>query len=399
MMKGVNQKNNMKSTIYLPKTINVGYQKRDDTYTGKLAYIIYKDEKGVLRKAASWNSWRDQNIDSNEFDNTPTEGFVLNKHAGGVENSWGWNARKSYCRVYDPRGFEFEISIENLLYILENCSCIPGKGIEGKFVYGWDKTDLVLIPCNSPDYKEIEKYSDTIENSEKIRVKDLKLGATYMKRNGDKFVYLGKYDYFEDKRIVTGQKDSKRYSFFKEMIDIYHYENENQGKKFYFCKEDDAKSFEIFSSISGKFVKCTDENPIHDYAERMDILESTNVHYSPIDKTKEKRNNYTLDEFIDFLNCDDQNYQRKFFYVNLNKKDQQEYDELYPGNYTSNMWIRNNYEKIYIYSDDNTITRESIIYIAFKEKEKMTVEELWKLKNPIKIEIYLKNGKLYEKVG
>ena len=89
----------MKSSIFIPKTINVGYQNRSDTYTGKLAYVIYYDEKGKLRKETSWNSWRDENIPNEEFENVPTSGFVLNKRAGGVEESWGWNARKTYCRI------------------------------------------------------------------------------------------------------------------------------------------------------------------------------------------------------------------------------------------------------------------------------------------------------------
>lgn len=46
--------------IFIPKKINVGFQKRDDTYTGKLAYIIYYDETGKLRKETSWNGWRDK---------------------------------------------------------------------------------------------------------------------------------------------------------------------------------------------------------------------------------------------------------------------------------------------------------------------------------------------------
>ena len=75
----------MKANIFIPKKINVGFQNRDDTYTGKLAYVIYYDEKGKLRKEKSWNSWRDQNIPNEEFDNVPISGFVLNKRAGGVE--------------------------------------------------------------------------------------------------------------------------------------------------------------------------------------------------------------------------------------------------------------------------------------------------------------------------
>ena len=132
----------MNSSIFVPKTINVGYQNRSGTYTGKLAYVIYYDEKGKLRKEASWNSWRDDKIPNDEFENVPTEGFVLNKKAG--DYSTGWDHRHAYCRVYDPRGFEFEITIENLLYILENANCIKGKGLEGEFIYGWDGKDLVF---------------------------------------------------------------------------------------------------------------------------------------------------------------------------------------------------------------------------------------------------------------
>ena len=32
--------------IFIPKKINVGFQNRKDTYTGKLAYVIYYDEDG-----------------------------------------------------------------------------------------------------------------------------------------------------------------------------------------------------------------------------------------------------------------------------------------------------------------------------------------------------------------
>lgn len=52
----------MKANIFIPTKINVGFQKRKDTYTGKLAYVIYFDEKGKLRKETSWQGWRDEGI-------------------------------------------------------------------------------------------------------------------------------------------------------------------------------------------------------------------------------------------------------------------------------------------------------------------------------------------------
>lgn len=184
----------MKSNLFVPKVINVGYQNRSDTYTGKLAYVIYYDEKGKLRKENSWQTWRDKSIPNEEFENVPTEGFVLNKKVGDYDSDW--NHRFAYCRVYDPRGFEFEISIENLLYILENVNSIKGKGLEGEFVYGWGGKDLVLMPTESSDYKEIAKYNNLVHSDSSITSKDLIVGATYLTKNNKELVYVGKFDFF-----------------------------------------------------------------------------------------------------------------------------------------------------------------------------------------------------------
>ena len=48
--------------LNIPDKIHVGCVKRDDTYTGMLAYVIYTDEKGKVRKEKSWNGWRDKKI-------------------------------------------------------------------------------------------------------------------------------------------------------------------------------------------------------------------------------------------------------------------------------------------------------------------------------------------------
>lgn len=158
----------MKTTIVIPKLCKVGFNQRGDTYSGFLGYVIYNDGKvwrketswenwrekyitkeeesqlilnsyeqsvqgymkshynndtkqyesctreeaikyfgpieeynrsGILHKKCS-----DERINPFEFENIPTEGFVLNKKAGGT--SWGWNPRATYCRVYDPQGLK-----------------------------------------------------------------------------------------------------------------------------------------------------------------------------------------------------------------------------------------------------------------------------------------------------
>jgi len=66
----------MTTQLFIPKKIKVGYQKRKGTYTEKLAYVIYYDAKGKLRKETSWDNWRDKKIEPEEFDNEPHGGFM-----------------------------------------------------------------------------------------------------------------------------------------------------------------------------------------------------------------------------------------------------------------------------------------------------------------------------------
>ena len=47
----------MTKQLFIPEKIKVGYQERSDTYTKRLAYVTYYDQKGKLRKEKSWKTW------------------------------------------------------------------------------------------------------------------------------------------------------------------------------------------------------------------------------------------------------------------------------------------------------------------------------------------------------
>jgi len=177
--------------LNIPKTIHIGVNKRNDTYTGHLAYVIYTDEKGKRRKECSWESWRDTSIDPIDYDNVPTSGFVLNKGVGGGRSGGGWNARNEYIRVYDPRNFEFEISVANLLFILQETNSIKGKGLEGEFVYSWSGADLVLLPVASAEYAASTEFTNA--KTMKVTKKDMVEGCVYLSKDMRELVYLGRH--------------------------------------------------------------------------------------------------------------------------------------------------------------------------------------------------------------
>jgi len=246
----------METNIFIAEKIKVGYQKRDDTYSKKLAYVIYYDAKGVLRKENSWESWRDKKIPSNEFENKPLEGFVLNKGVGGARQSYGWNARNEYIRIFDPRGFEIEISIANLLFILQETNSVKGKGLEGEFVYGWAGKDLILLPVSCQEYKECVSFTKLQDN--KVSSKDYIIGATYLDKSNHEVVYLGRFEY----NANLG---------WSEKITV--------SKKHLFSLKDRALKNETnyISANPTNISKLIDDSPISNYAKLISLVLKTNA--------------------------------------------------------------------------------------------------------------------------
>jgi hypothetical protein len=264
--------------IYIPKTINVGYRNRSDTYTGKLAYVIYYDESGKLRKETSWHNWRDKTIDNQEFDNVPTEGFVLNKKAGDYKSDW--SHRRAYCRVYDPRNFEIEITIENLLFILENTNSFVGKGLEGEFVYSWDGKDLVLLPTSAPNYQDIKAQSRVVNKNNYIKPSELKEGHSYTDKNGNEYVYMGRHEYYPTTYINS---TFTRHNY-ETASDI-----DNVKLKYWFKHK---LWFDQYVSPSKKFIS-ESEKPHPEYPDFYESMLSS-CNYSPINKKEIRK--YTLGE-------------------------------------------------------------------------------------------------------
>lgn len=253
------------SKLIIPKTIIVGFQNRSDTYTKKLAYIIYIDDKGVLRKERSWNSWRDHKIDDQEFDNVPTSGFVLNKKVGDYRGSW--SGRQAWIRIYDPRDFEFEISVDNLLFILEECSAIKGKGLEGEFVYAWYGKDLVLLPVASQEYKESLRFTE-IRAAKSLTKNDLKPGLTYIDQDARVLVYLGYLDYYSED-YATGWA-AKKHHIFEPLIPV------ERGQHYNPLIDNSELSNPNYILLQPKNIKeIHSEDIVSDYPERFDAFKNS----------------------------------------------------------------------------------------------------------------------------
>lgn len=371
----------MSNSLYIPEKIKVGYQKRSDTYTGMLAYIIYYDNENKLRKANSWHSWRDKNIEPQDFKNEPISGFVLNKKTGGYAGYYG-NFRQAYVRVYDPRGFEFEITVPNLLFILENCSSYQGKGLEGEFVYSWDGKDLVLLPTNCADYKELLEKSRQINKNEFIKPKDFKVGYTYVATDNKQYIYLGKFD----KYYWNGEKYTTKYHWFGYIYD------------------DKTMYIDCFSNPNKKFIR--EIQGINErYSEAVKEIEK-DIHYSPISVKETAK----LD--LDLLNgCSKLYYYNSFYcYTEIENKticiqielaDRKNKNEICLDD-KCRVYYRESYS--YLFGKTSEYYKKEAIYNKYiqtlgydiRYAPKMTIEEIIKYFQPEILIRKQQNGNIYD---
>lgn len=178
----------MHSNLYIPKKIKVGFNKRTDTFTGKLGFVTYFDDKGQLRQEKSWEGWRDKKIDAVEFDNEPQSNFVFNKD---VNRNGHWSD-VTKVRIYDTRDFEFEIDVGNMMYILMH-SDISKRDIAEPCVFAWSGKNLILLPVNSEEYRN--SVVNTRKQNAVFNLKTLVLGHTYSTKKQGDAVYLGHHEW------------------------------------------------------------------------------------------------------------------------------------------------------------------------------------------------------------
>lgn len=388
--------------MFLPHKLKIGFQKRTDTYTNKLSYIIYYNEKNKLCKEASFNSWIDKSIATQELDNVPTEGFVINKTVGNYKTDW--NFRQGYFRIYDPRGFEFEITIANMISILMHNSTNKGGLIEGSFVYGWEDSKLVLLSTNTEEYKSLTKISDTLHSKNHITGSNLKIGATYKTKDNKTLVYMGRFDVFGSKykQIPLTEEEKKDWIDKAKLYRSYYsvpdtkgvYVMENTGKHYYFVElyiyavkthNINKVRLKYFKTIGNSIIECVDENCTSEYSNYFDMLEH-DPNFSPKDDSKNEKVLLDKETFIREYPRD--YYANRFRFEGFEEKST---DYYYGFNLLKDDYYTQKRPELQKFIGKYYIKGS----IPVTEDKYFTLDEIYNKYKPYYIRYYLTNGKLY----
>lgn len=204
----------MITNFYIPEKLKIGFRDRKQQYVPRLAFINYYKPAGDLRFKSNFDNWIDSQVPTEEYDNVPTEGFVIDD--GASRNDYKRFAdTPDYIQIYDPRGFEFQISTQNFMFILNFCEVRTGKLLTGEFVYAWlgeQGNNVQLLPVVAPEYQESLDRMKLFANSKELTESDLVVGNIYHHKRDGKLVFLGKFPeyYTEVKNGLQIRKQSRK---------------------------------------------------------------------------------------------------------------------------------------------------------------------------------------------
>ena len=138
--------------ITFPNKYTVGFQQRNhDDKTlekgGSYPLGFYTLDTTLT----SWTNWRNKTIPPMEIMNTPRNEF---KVYGQTKRDGGWNGSgRSMVYIQHPDCFIWEITVENLINILDTCDIVNGEFTD-EMVIGKEGKNYVLIPVKSQVYQD-----------------------------------------------------------------------------------------------------------------------------------------------------------------------------------------------------------------------------------------------------
>ena len=278
------------------------------------------------------------------------------------------------------------------------------------------------MPVESPDYKKVNEYSNTINNNLMIKAKDLVIGATYLTKDNKQWIYMGKYDEWDEWCYTRDdcEKVFKSYNKLEEWCYDHDVKKDNNGalsrhypfkynkvpaivgKRFvFYCNG----RFEWKSSITNKLISVLDSKCCDNYAELFYKLEGTRE-YSPIDEEKKEYVPLTYEEFLNYCTYEIYNgeirYRDENFISHINGK-----YLLYEAENEYHMNDKFTIKKITDNRTDKVLDifpiEEKEVHWCFKESEvtkymiPVTLKEIYDVMQPLIRQLYLKNGRKYDK--
>lgn len=162
-----------------PLESNAAFEKRKRTVDNWA--LPYAEWDPVARKNVAKKP-----LDAITIDNVPLAGFKVTDDVRRVY----WGGGNVVWRVEDPRGFELEISSQNLMAIIQQVGVNPGGEIPGKCVWARDGASNILLHEATQEFKSAFQVGET-KSTLGNKLSPAVIGAKVLFGSGYVGTYLG----------------------------------------------------------------------------------------------------------------------------------------------------------------------------------------------------------------
>jgi hypothetical protein len=169
----------------------VNFQRRPDdtvplgfmTYYETNAPAAFNKRKSAIDYYASYTNSSNP-MNGIIVDNTPMIGFRISRSLRRL----GWHNQNTVIRIEDPRGFDIDITIANMIMLTDN-NLLENGEILRECVWGRDGNVNVLLPVNSSPY--MQAVANTARNGTHVNVRTVQAGDHVILKNGKTGRYMG----------------------------------------------------------------------------------------------------------------------------------------------------------------------------------------------------------------
>lgn len=163
-----------------PEQIYVGYQPREDELP--LAFAVDSTNN---KTKLTVDGWRDKSINPSIFTNEPLAGFKIDG------TSRRWSTSNVLFEVTDPRGFNLQISAENMMLIINTIGIAKGGVIQGNCYWAFNQGKAFLC-SDAMGFTEQLLLKRSMKKYKTIKCQDCKVGDTFWSSDGfSKITYMG----------------------------------------------------------------------------------------------------------------------------------------------------------------------------------------------------------------
>jgi hypothetical protein len=125
-------------------------------------------------------------LDPITIDNVPVAGFKVTDDVRRIY----WGGGNVVWRVEDPRGFELEVSSQNLMAVIQTVGLAAGGEIPGKCVWARDGANNVLLHETTQEFKNAYRVGETV-STKGTKLKPEHIGCKVSFKSGYTGTYLG----------------------------------------------------------------------------------------------------------------------------------------------------------------------------------------------------------------